>query len=170
MTEKKKTNPLVFVGIGCLALLVLGGIGTTVVLKFVANKAKTALQEGKMTFTDPKTGTTVNMGTSEIPDNFPKDFPVYPGATVTSSLSGGQSGQGNGFWLTLATGDSLDAVTTFYENAFASSGWTVESTYTANGTATQTVKKGSMSGSISIGRDDSAQDTQIVIVLGEQSN
>jgi len=185
--NKKKTNPLVAIGIGCLVLLVLAGIGLTIVMKFFASKigggmlgkvieSKTGvktniedLEKGKMTFTDSKTGATVDVGSGTIPDNFPKDFPIYPGANVTSSMSGGQNGQGSGFWLTLATGDALDKVTGFYKTAFTTGGWTTQATYTADGTTTQTVKKGDMSGSVSIVREDEGT-TQIVIVLGEDSN
>src|SRR3989344_3507920 len=95
---KKKVNPLVFVGIGCLVLLVLLGVGSTIVTKFFAKQIGTGLVEkaiesktgvktniedlekGKMTFTDEKTGAKVDIGTNEVPDTFPKDFPLYPGA------------------------------------------------------------------------------------------
>ena len=33
-----------------------------------------------MTFTDSKTGAKVNVGGGSVPDAFPKDFPLYPGA------------------------------------------------------------------------------------------
>lgn len=192
MTEekivKKKVNPLLVVGIGCLVLLVLAGIGSAIVMKFFAAKIaggvvgkvienKTGvktniedLQKGKMTFTDSKTGTTVDVGSGSIPDNFPKDFPIYPASKVTSSLSGGQTEKSNGFWLTLSSSDSLDAVREFYKTSFTSNGWAVEASYTAGGTMTQTVKKGSMSGSVSIVREEGSSETQIIIVLGEQSN
>lgn len=166
-TEKKKTSPLVFVGIGCFVLIVLLSLGTFIAGKFIASKIA---GQGKMTFTDEKSGTTVDVGSGKMPDNFPKDFPVYPGVKVVSSLSGGQQGEGNGFWLTLSTGDSLDKVTAFYKTALASSSWKVEANYTANGTSTQAVKKGDMAGSVSIMREDGADETQIVIVLGEESN
>ena len=186
-SDKKKTNPLVYVGIGCLALLVFAGIGMAIVGKFFASKiaggmlgkvienktgVKTSIQDlenGKMTFTDSKTGATVDVGSGKVPVNFPKDFPIYPGAKVTSSLSGGTQGEGSGFWLTLTTGDAVEAVADFYTKGFASGGWTIEATYTANDATTQTVKKGTMSGNVSIAREDEGT-TQIVIVLGEDSN
>jgi hypothetical protein len=186
-TDKKKTSPLVYVGIGCLVLIVFAGIGMAIVGKFFASKIASGmfgkaiesqtgiktniqdLEKGKMTFTDNKTGATVDVGSGKVPDTFPKDFPVYPGAMVTSSLSGGKPGEGSGFWLTLTTGDAAQKVADFYTKGFASGGWTIEATYTANDTTTQTVKKGSMSGNVSISREDEGT-TQIVIVLGEDSN
>ncbi len=185
--EKKKTNPLVYVGIGCLVLLVVLGLAATAIGKFVASKitggmlgkvienktgVKTNIQDlekGKMTFTDDKTGATVNIGSGEVPQNFPKDFPLYPSAQVTSSLSGGKD-QGKGFWLTLTTKDSFETVVSYYKNALTGNGWSVEATamFTEN-SSTQTVKKGDLSGSLSIMKGGDGGETQIVIVLGEEA-
>lgn len=178
-TAKKKTSPLLFIGIGCLVLLFLIGAGSTIFFKFFAKKAiegviqnKTGVdvsnvENGKMTFTDSKTGAKVDIGSGKVPDNFPKDFPLYPGAKVTSALSGAQSGKNNGFWLTLTTLDSVDKVSAFYKAQFATNGWTVESTYTAGGTLTETVTKTGWSGSLAVSSDSSSKETQIVIILGQ---
>ena len=184
-TEKKSTNPLVFVGIGCLVLLVLVGIGGTVVMKFFANKigsglvekaieSKTGvktniedLEKGKMTFTDPKTGAKVDIGSNTVPDTFPKDFPLYPGAKVASSLSGAQAGKSNGFWLTMTTNDSSDKVVSFYKTELTKNGWTVDSTFTANDMNTQGISKCTWKGSLSMGVSSPDSETQIVIILGE---
>lgn len=182
---KKSTNPLVFVGVGCLVLLVLLGVGSAFAMKFFANtvgknlvekaiESKTGvktnisdLEDGKMTFTDSKTGAKVNIGSGEVPDTFPKDFPLYPGAKVTSSLSGAQTGEGSGFWLTLSTADALDKVSDFYKKELADKGWTTQSSFSANDTTTQGIKKGSWQGSLSVGKSDS--ETQIIIILGEEN-
>lgn len=184
-SSKKSTNPLVFVGIGCLVLLVLLGIGTTVAMKFFAKtigkgmvekaiESKTGvktnisdLEKGKMTFTDSKTGAKVNIGSGEVPDTFPKEFPLYPGYKVTSSMSGAASGKSNGFWLTLSTADAPDKVIGFYKTELEKNGWTVESTFTANDMTTQSVSKGSWKGSLSMGKTSSETETQIVIILGQ---
>lgn len=182
---KKSTNPLVFVGIGCLVLLVLLGIGVTVAMKFFAKtigssmvekaiESKTGvktnisdLEKGKMTFTDSKTGAKVNIGSGEVPDTFPKEFPLYPGYKVTSSMSGAASGKNNGFWLTLSTSDASDKVTDFYKTELAKNGWTIDSTFTANDMTTQAISKGTWKGSLSMGKTSSETETQIVIILGE---
>ena len=126
------------------------------------------LEKGKMSFTDTKTGAKVDVGTNEVPDTFPKDFPLYRGAKVTSSLSGAQAGKNNGFWLTMTTPDSADAVQSFYKSELGKNGWTIESTFTANQMTNQTVKKGSWSGSLSVGTSSEGGETQIVIILGEE--
>lgn len=178
---KKQTNPLVYIGIGCIILLFLIGAGTTIFFKFFAKRViqgaienRTGikanlgdLENGKMTFTDTKTGAKVDVGTGKVPDNFPKDFPLYPGAKVTSALSGAEAGKNNGFWLTMTTGDSVDKVTAFYKNGFATGGWTVDSTFTSGATTTQAVKKTGWSGSLAVSA--SGNETQIVIILGAES-
>ena len=180
-TTKKQTNPLVYIGIGCVVLLFLGGVGSTIFFRFFAKKAiegvienrtgvktnLTDVENGKMTFTDTKTGSTVNVGGGTVPDTFPKDFPLYPGAKVTSSLSGAQAGKNNGFWTTMSTPDSVDKVTAFYKAQLASKGWTIEATYTASGTTTETMTKTGWSGSLAISSDTSTKETQIVIILGQ---
>lgn len=176
-----------FVGIGCFVLLVLFGLGTTIVTKFFAKKIGTGLVEkaiesktgvktniedlekGKMTFTDEKTGTKVDIGSNTVPETFPKDFPLYPDAKVTSSLSGAQAGKSNGFWLTMSTPAAPDMVTSFYKTELTKNGWTVESTFTANAMTNQTVKKNTLNGSLSIGKSSSDNETQIVIILGSEN-
>jgi hypothetical protein len=187
-SSKKGTNPLVFVGIGCLVLLILLGIGSTVVMKFFAKKVgvgllqnvieqktgvKTNLQDaenGKMTFTDEKTGTKVDVGSGKIPDTFPKDFPIYPGAKVTGVLTGAQQGKSNGFWVTLTTADSWDTVSSYYTTTLKTNGWTQTATYTVGGTTTQTVSKGKSSGTVGITQNSSSKETEIVIMIGEDQN
>jgi hypothetical protein len=186
-TEKKQTNPLVFVGIGCLILIVVVGLVGTLVMRFFAKRVglgllqgaienktgvKTNLQDiqnGKMTFTDTKTGAKVDIGGGKVPDNFPKDFPLYPGAKVTSALSGAQTGKSNGFWLTLATGDTLDTVLAYYKSQLAVSDWKIQQTYTSGDTMTETLTKGMWSGSLAITRKSSDKEAQIVIILGSEN-
>lgn len=187
-TGKKGSNPLVVVGIGCLVLLVVLGIVGSIAMRFFAKRiglgllqgaienrtgVKTNLQDvanGKMTFTDQKTGAQMDIGSGKIPDTFPKDFPLYPGVKVTSSLSGAQQGKSNGFWLTLSTADSQDKVVSFYESNLKSNGWTVTATYSAANTSTQTVSKGKMSGTVAITGGSSNKETDIVIILGEDQS
>lgn len=180
-TEKKQTSPVLYIAIGCVALLFLIGVGMSIFFKFFAKKAiegvienKTGInvsdvEKGKMTFTDPKTGAKVDIGSGKVPDNFPKEFPLYPGAKVTSALSGAESGKSNGFWLTMATPDSADKVTAFYKTQLATSGWTIEATYTAAGSTTETMSKSGWSGSLAISSDSGSKETQIVIILGQDS-
>ena len=122
-----------------------------------------------MTFTDTKTGTKVDIGGNKVPDNFPKDFPLYTGAKVTSSLSGAQAGKANGFWLTMSTPDSVDAVTSYYKSQLEAKGWSIQQAYTAGDTMTETVTKGTWNGSLSISKSSSDKETIVVIILGSDT-
>lgn len=182
---KKGTNPLLIVGIGCFVLLVLLGVVSSIAIKFFAKQiglgvlqgviqSKTGvktnlsdIEKGNMTFTDEKTGAKVDVGASStLPDAFPKDFPVYPGAKVTGVLSGSEKGKSTGAWVTFTTADSKDAVVSFYKTNLASNGWTEESTFASGDTTTETVSKGTMNGTVGITRAADAKETEIIVMLG----
>ena len=184
--EKKGTNPLLIVGIGCFVLLVLVGIISSIAVKFFAGRiglgflqgaiesktgVKTNLQDiqnGKLTLTDQKTGAQVDIGSNKLPDNFPKDFPVYPGAKVTGVLSGSEKGTTTGIWVTFTTADARDTVATYYKTNLKLNGWTEESTFSGGDTVTQTVSKGTLSGTVGITRGTQAKETEIIIMLGAE--
>ncbi len=164
------------IGCGChlilLLLLVLGGIfGGFIIKKLISGaiQQKTGvtvnidnIDKGKLTYTDPKTGATLNIGSNKIPADFPKDFPIYPGSTVTSSLSGGN------FWLTLTTKDAQDKVASYYESNLATNGWRADAT-TGSGTGTNwAVSKGNLSGYVTVSNSENL--TSILVVLGENTS
>lgn len=186
--SKSKTKLIILIVLACLVILITIGVGASVAMGIVAKKAGTSLlqgvienqtgvktdlsdlEKGKMTFTDNKTGQTVNVGTGEIPESFPKDFPVYSGAKVSGSVSGGQSGQGNGFWLTLTTSDAVSKVADFYKESLTSNGWEVQSTIAMGEATTYAVTKGEMNGSVTISKPEGEGETTILIALGSESS
>lgn len=188
VASKKSNNPLVIVGIGCLVLLVVLGIISSVLMRFFAKKIGTGLiqsaienktgvktnlqdlEKGKVTFTDEKTGTSIDIGSNKIPDAFPKDFPMYPGMKLLSSMSGSEKAKGAGFWLTFTTSDAMKPVTDYYKTALAKNGWKETATYAAGDTSTTTISKTGYSGTLSISRADNAKDTTIIIMLGDDSS
>lgn len=178
--SKSKTKTIILIALAGLVILMAVGVGASVAMGIVAKKVienqtgvKTNLsdlEKGKMTFTDNKTGQTVNVGTGEIPESFPKDFPVYSGAKVSGSVSGGQSGQENGFWLTLTTSDAVSKVADFYKESLKSNGWEVQSTIAMGEATTYAVTKGEMNGSVTISQAEGevSSETTILIALGSE--
>ncbi|HWA51732.1 MAG TPA: hypothetical protein VG895_01600 [Patescibacteria group bacterium] len=166
--------------VGCLLivviLIILGLIFSGVIIKKVITGAiqqKTGVSVNvdnnnkSLTYTDPKTGQTLSIGNNKIPDNFPKDFPIYPGSSVTTSLSGNQNGQGNGYWLTLNTKDSVDQVISYYKTNLQTNGWSYQDT-TGSGVGTNwVVSKNDLSGYMTI--ETLNNQTSIIIVLGVAS-
>lgn len=184
--EKKSSSakPIVAVAIGCFVLLLLVGLGLSFAFKYFAKKigtnvvsgvieSKTGIktnlsdiEKGNMTFTDSKTGQTVTVGAQKLPEDFPKDFPVYSDAKVAGSVSGAQEGK-SGYLVTFTTSDSLEKVISFYKNALAANGYTTAASFNTEQMQTWTVKKGTMEGSVSITADDSQ--TTILVTLGTKS-
>lgn len=62
-----------------------------------------------------------------LPEDFPKEFPVYPRAKLLSSLRYTQ--EGLSFLISWVTDDELDAVETFYTNRVSQKPWNVVSPF-----------------------------------------
>jgi hypothetical protein len=185
--KPKKLPTIAIVGIGCLGVLVLIGVGLTIaghllLSKFGSNLIKQGIESktgvsvntndktGSLSLTDSKTGESVNIGDQKIPDNFPKDFPLYPGAKPSGSLSGNnQKEQSQGYWIVMSTPDTLDKVKAFYDSGLKQNGWSVDNTMTLNESVTYMVKKGDLSGGVTVNRGKSDKETTITISLATAS-
>ena len=64
----------------------------------------------------------------ELPENFPKDFPIYENAKLISKWSS-EDQEGSGLSLMWETDDTLDKVSDFYESQFEKNGWNITSTF-----------------------------------------
>lgn len=186
-TKKSAVHPLAIVGIGCFILVVLLSVASFFAAGWIAKQMslgalstlvakKTGIQAtvengngGSVRITDPKTGATVDISQHTIPPSFPKDFPLYPNAKVTSALSGSDDGSANSLWLTLSSTESVSAVQSYYAQELKKAGWTAEATamMTGNGAGTMTVTKADMKGTVTITEATTGKETLIVIVLGK---
>ncbi len=179
-TKSSKIKPVIVLAIGgIIALFVIG-----LAISFFAKKAGKALlqeaienktgvktdlkdiEKGKLTFTDTKTSQTVNVGGEKLPDTFPKDFPIYQGAKVISSVSNIQQGKGNGLLVTFTTPDGLDKVVPFYKSGLSKSGWTVTSSFDSDTIQTWAIIKNTSEGSVSITSEKDL--TTIVVTLRDK--
>jgi hypothetical protein len=59
-----------------------------------------------------------------IPEGYPKDVPIYPGATPGGSMAM----PGMGVFATFTSDDTVDAILTRYREELAKNGWTVQDT------------------------------------------
>jgi hypothetical protein len=184
--KKKKGLPTIAkVGIGCVGCLVLvlvlfgaaGGfifskLGMGLFNKGLEQATGLSVNQNKegFTFKDGKTGAEVNVGLEKMPDNFPSDFPVYPGSKPAGTLSGmgGENNSADGFWVVLTTTDSVDKVQGFYTSKLKENSWTIVSTTTVSGSTIWTVTKGDLEGSLTVATDNNAKGTSIVIALGSK--
>jgi hypothetical protein len=64
----------------------------------------------------------ISAGGVKVPEDFPEDIPVYPGATpiIHTSVKGGRM-------LQLKTSDAIDKVRAFYKEKLKAEGWKEES-------------------------------------------
>ena len=144
-TKSSGMKPVVVLIIGGVVILFVVGL----TIKFFAKKAGVVQ--------------TVNVGGEELPDTFPKDFPIYPGAKIVSSVSS------NGLLVTFTApdGHGLAKVVPFYKNGLGTSGWTITSSFDSDTIQTWAIAKGTTEGSVSITTSERDPLT-IVVTLREK--
>jgi hypothetical protein len=184
--KKAKLPFAVVFAIGCFVIVVLSlaafGIVFTVAGKLVfspfgTNFLKSTIEKttgikvenGKngenVSVVNQKTGESVEPGEGKIPVNFPKDFPLYPGATPGGSAVGSEEITGKGFWLLLESSDPLSKVTAYYDEQLEGKGWTIEERNTLGDGSTYKVKKEKLIGNIIISWNNKDAKTTILITL-----
>ncbi|HSX48681.1 MAG TPA: hypothetical protein VLE44_00285, partial [Candidatus Saccharimonadales bacterium] len=166
------------IGCGCLLiiiiLLALGAAFSGIIIKKLISGTitqKTGVVQttvgasGGTTFTDPKTGAVINLDVNRIPDNFPKDFPIYTNAKVSSSYTA-PNGE-KGIWLTLTTTDSPDKVVSFYNEKLKENGWSQTSSTDPSDGTIFTLSKDKLAGSLLVQKAKDQNETSIIVVLAE---
>lgn len=141
-----------------LVIAVLIVIGLVFAALFMADKLlpRKIVQTN---FIDPKTGAQLSIGENKIPNDFPKDFPIYDPSQVVTSLDG------NGFWLTLTTTDSREKVIEFYKAKLKENKWGVNETPSKSGELVWNINKEKLNGYLMITKQGDL--TAIIIVLGD---
>jgi hypothetical protein len=102
-------------------------MGDKLVGAFSGGQVKMDSSDGttKITTSD---GTTAITTSGKLPDNFPKDVPVYKGASVVNSVQGEDA-----LGVTLQTTDSVQAIADFYKREMAKRGWQEEAAVNIQG-------------------------------------
>lgn len=120
----------------------------------------------KKTITVPGSNEKVTLS-EKLPSDFPSDFPIYKGAKVQGSATGTQQGV-TGTVVTWETGDSLDKVKAFYEDAFTNGAWTSTSSGTMGDGAYWSVENKSGTKDAWVSISQSGNKTDIVAVVGDK--
>jgi len=76
----------------------------------------------------------------KLPEGFPKDFPVYPGAKVVSSFTANTDGK-DGMSVVWETGDAVNKVSSFYKTNLVSNGWKISATFEQGDSMTTSFEK-----------------------------
>jgi hypothetical protein len=153
-----------------LLILILGcwsgcGRSTTVTGPEGEKATVTQDRQGVGITIEGKQGEKVRIAADEagvaLPDGFPKDVPIYPGATITASAT-----TQNMMNVTLQTKDQPQQVRTFYQGTLKQNGWEMQSTMnTPQGVMLQATKA-ERTQVVTIGRDDDK--TTISVVVTEE--
>lgn len=117
-------------GVGFVLIVsVLGGAGCSKIREKIEEKATEKAIEGAtggavkidngngtVTLTNKDKGTTATVGAqAKLPDHWPSDVPVYPGASIVGSVD-----SDDGQMVTLESTDAPDKVISFYKSKLSS--------------------------------------------------
>jgi hypothetical protein len=94
---------------------------------------------GKVTFENSE-GKVSFEGGDKLPEGFPADFPLYPGAKIVSSFTANTDGK-DGMSVAWETGDSVEAVSSFYKSNLVANGWKVSATFEQGDSTTTSFEK-----------------------------
>lgn len=116
----------------------------------------------QVTVKDNATGNVVAYGENvAIPSDFPKDIPLYPGATPIGVLIS-KSGD-HGTSVTLKSSDDSAKVVSWYEGELKT-GWKQESSFSAHGTEIRSYTKENAKLAVTITPGDNQQGSMIALV------
>ncbi|MEZ4416449.1 MAG: hypothetical protein R3E10_11950 [Gemmatimonadota bacterium] len=96
-----------------------------------ADAADVDVSEGRMRISSEQEGrsTTIEMGGGSLPEGFPDDVPIPPGAQIAVSMMS----QGEGASVTLTTDDSVRSVYDYYLEHLVDEGWEIDQKMEASG-------------------------------------
>lgn len=134
---------------------ILLGITLLFVVMFAFNKALkdsgVNVNNGSVNVTG-KNGESLSVGNAKVPDGFPSDVPIYKPSDVILSLKTKE-----GYNVTLATSDSAQQVSDYYQTQMVNNGWTKDDTGAIfNANVVQSYTKGDNQVELLIGSDTKA--------------
>lgn len=142
---KKKTNPVIIVVIVVVVVILLGYLVAVAGSLFFLSKLGSAMKNegvsykaGEKTFEfKDKKGNVAVVGTGvTLPADFPKDFPIYPGAKLAAAIKVNKA-----FSLTYTVPSKTPTeVSAWYATSMQASGW--KSSSAAAGSQLQQYEKG----------------------------
>lgn len=101
----------------------------------------------------------------KLPADFPKDAPVYPGATVEGSLAAGQSAE-QGYYAGFQTKAAVADVAAWYKSEIAQQGWNIQSNASVNGATMMSGEKGDRILTVTISSESGV--TTIALVVAKK--
>lgn len=132
--------------------------------KATGGKVDVNAGENQVVFKDNKTGNVTAFGEDlKLPDDFPKDVPVYPGAKITSAIidSSGEKPAS----LTLKSTDAPDKVISWYEKTLKDAGWAEQASFNANEIQSRTYDKDKSHIALTVSKNTEAEGGTVVVIV-----
>jgi len=105
----------------------------------------------------------ISYNKNKLPDNFPKEIPVYSPASVQMTQI---MGNGKNVMASLNTDDDPEKIMQFYKKAFSQAGWKVTGEMSVGSTSLLQGEKGGKELNVSVNREQDK--TVIALVLAEK--
>lgn len=157
----------VLVVLSLLASLFFKKIGEKAIELFLSQKTGGNVQiedQGKkVSYTSDEGSFSAQEGGS-LPDQFPSDFPVYPGATIANSWSA-SGNDTQGVSVVWETDASIKDVSDFYNEKLSTGGWKVSGTFANDSSTTISFEKDTTNGFVGITKGEDGK-TAISVSLG----
>jgi len=164
-TKKSSNKALVIILIVIAVLVGLSLLGKYIFKKVVEKATGVSTNSsGQYTFKNEKGDVTFDSGT-KLPDSFPKDFPIYPGAKLTGSFSANGEGSSKGLSVVWESSDDSSKVGEYYKTGLVAAGYKIISDLSTDDSTTLSFEKDGSSGFLGVTRDNQGR-TAISVTLG----
>jgi hypothetical protein len=157
----KRTAKTIVLLTGVLFVGIAIGVGAKLAFDYLTKTDKTA--EVK-TPTQNKKEEGVVQDAEPLPENFPRDFPVYPESILNTSWTT-QGELKEGISVLWESEDSPQEVADFYKGRLPELGWSIGSSFEKGGSYTLSFEKETYDGFVGITRGEEGL-TQISVTLG----
>lgn len=173
---KTKSNKTIIIIVAVVGVLIaLGIIGRMVqrrIAQGVAGGFLSAITGGRVGVNSDKNKVIYKSDEGEfsfqeggkLPDGFPSDFPVLPGAKITSSWTSSDDNS-KGISVVWETSDAPTKVADYYKTNIESKGWKVTASFSSEGTTTYSFEKGTTNGFVGIAEGEEGK-TNISVTIG----
>jgi hypothetical protein len=130
-------------------------------------KVDVDINKGTYAFNDQESGNSISVGENvKLPDDFPKNVPVYPGGTIAASTFNRTSHEAG---LNLISQDAATKVTSWYNDETKKLGWVEDQSANYGGSEFRTYKKGNEELTVTIIPPMSDEAKTVVTVSWKQS-
>lgn len=140
-------------------------LGSTFLSRFLVKDGQVKVSDGgkKISYSG-KEGEFSFETEGKLPEGFPSDFPLYPGAKISSSWNA-SSEESKGYSLILETEAKPGEVDKYYKEELVKKGWKITSQFTDQESFTYTFEKGSLNGLVGIAVGEEGK-TAISVTIG----